>query len=198
MSDLSAMEQYLQGIPAGLASYPGQLQKASVVQQFMKEMPTYGLEGQVPAPLEGLLSKTLSPSSWVPEVHATALLLAVRGLVYSSDEAFLSAALRANRRLLTGPLYRMLMMVVSPGFLLKNAAGRWSQFHQGMTLSVSFRGEGEAVLQLEYPPGLLPHLIARAYSTAFHAAVEAAGGKAVAVELAALEATQARFTCKWG
>lgn len=129
MPPLPQLETYLASLPRGVDSHPQCVQKASVSREFLRFLPTGGLSGQLPEQLEDLLARRLAASAWVPEAHASALLLAIHDLHFPGDEAgFVARSYVANKELLTGPLYRVLMLVASPSYLAKNAESRWNAF----------------------------------------------------------------------
>jgi hypothetical protein len=168
-----------------------------VVQQFATEMPSAKLIGQLPPGLEPLIMPNLSPSSWVSEAKANALLMAVRDVCYPDDDSFVAAAMRANRRLLTGPIYRVLMKVISPGFMVKNSGSRWAMFHQGISLLPLMESKFSARMTMTFPVGLVPALIIRAYATAFQVAIEASGGKNVTCPIVSHDLVHFTFEARW-
>ena len=194
---LPLMERYLESLPGGLDAYPEYVQKASVVKQFSTEMPTSLLVGHLPDELEPLISKNFPTSGWVSETWANAVLLAVRDVGYSSDDDFVAAAMRANRRLLNGPIYGLLLQVVSPCFLVRNLASRWAVFHQGIELSAVSNAPKEAQLRMSFPKRLIPPLITRAYATAFQCAIESAGGKSVWSQIISQDPIHSEFRVSW-
>ncbi len=197
---LPHVEAYLASLPMGLASYPEHVQKASVYREFIRFMPAGGVIGKVPAPIEALVTKPLSASAWVPEVHVATLFLAIVDTGFTRDEDFLERALVANKELLTGPLYRILMMVASPSYLARHAEARWNTFHRGITMVTESLPEGKAgtaLFRLEYPKALVPELLARSYTTAFQAALEAAGGRTVTAAVRQYAPEACSFACSW-
>jgi uncharacterized protein (TIGR02265 family) len=56
---------------------------------------------------------------------------------------------------------------------------------------------GTARFHLAYPRNLMPAVLGRSYTTAFKAALEAAGGREVSAELAQWEPERAQFTVTW-
>lgn len=188
------MTAYLQALPLGLDSYPNHLQKGSMVRIFTGSMPTAPLV-ELPKTLELLLRHPTH--TWVPEVHVNALLLAQRDVSVDSDEAFVAAFHRANTELLTGAIYRVLLAFASPEFLIKAAESRWTVFHRGIGLSVTERSPGRGTLRLTYPVGLMPEIIARAYSTAFEVALKASNAKNVSVRVEPPALTSTLFHCSW-
>jgi len=197
---LPRMEAYLASLPGSLASYPDCVQKASVYREFIRFMPTGALAGKVPKPVEALVTSPVAAAAWVPEVHVTALYLAISDLELPDEAAFVARAEVANKELLTGPLYRIMMMVASPAYLAKNAESRWNTFHRGIKMTAESLPQGKsgtAVFRLDYPKALVPELIARANTTAFKAAIEAAGGRGVKVELTRFGPESSTLACSW-
>jgi hypothetical protein len=197
---LPRVDAYLASLPDGLASYPDIVQKASVYREFIRFLPTSAAAGKLPAPVEALLTKPVPASAWVPEVHVTTLFLGIVDTGFTKDEEFIARALIANKELLTGPLYRLLMMVASPAYLARNAEARWNTFHRGIKMVTESLPEGKsgsAQFRLEYPKKLLPDLLARSYTTAFQAALEAAGARGVVVEVVRYDDEACTFKCTW-
>ncbi len=102
-----------------------------------------------------------------------------------------------NRELLQSPLYRVLMSVVSPGWLVRGGAGRWATMHQGIELSGQMVGDTSAQFNLTFPRRLVPTPIAQCYATAFQAALESASAKKVTVSLGASTDETATYRCDW-
>lgn len=197
---LRRVDAYLASLPNGLASYPDIVQKASVYREFIRFLPTGKLLGKLPEPVEALLTKPRSASAWVCKVHTTALMLGLAETAFAGDEDFVARCLVANKELLTGPLYRLLMMVASPAYLAKNSETRWNTFHRGVKMVTESLPEGKTGtvrLRLEYPKKLIPDLLARSYTTAFQAALEAAGARGVAVEVVRYDDEACTFKCTW-
>lgn len=200
MAPLARLDRYLASLPHGIDSYPDCVQKGSVSKEFLRFMPSAGLAGRVPKPVENLILRPPAPSAWVPEVHVEALFLSVLDAHFGDDTEFLTRSYVANKELLTGPLYRVLMLVASPLYLVKNAESRWKTFHRGVNLltdALPTEKTGTARFHLEYPKLLLPEVLAKSYTTAFRAGLEAAGGREVKAEVAQWAETRCEFTISW-
>jgi hypothetical protein len=190
------MMAYLASLPHGVGSYPGYVQKASVYREFIEHMPLTGLDG-LPAPVAELLTSRVPVGAWVPEVHAHALYLAIADVHLPDEEDFLYRKLQANRRMLRGPLYRLMMVLVSPDRLIRAGSERFSRFHRGITFKATQTGPGAMTARLDFPAHLVPDLIARSYAVAFRAAFEAAGGKRTDVTIVGSTATHVDFVGTW-
>jgi hypothetical protein len=197
---LALLERYLAGLPQGIDSYADCVQKGSVSREFLRFMPSSGLVGRVPKVVEQLIARPPSPSAWVPEVHVEALFLAVLEAHFPNEAEYLTRSYVANKELLTGPLYRVLMLVASPLFLVKNAESRWNAFHRGVSMvtdSLPTEKTGTGLFHLAYPKLLLPEVLAKGYTTAFKAALEAAGGREVKAEVVKWGETRCDFSISW-
>ncbi len=191
------MNAYLDSLPAGVGSYPDYVQKASVYRQSIKEMPSDGLVGRVPEPVERLLVQPMPVTAWVPEVHATALYLAIADVHLPDEREFLARKLDANRKIFRSPLYRVLMMVVSPTVALRNSGAKWRTFHRGITLATRQLEPRRAEARMTFPPRLVPELLVRTYGLVFQATAEAAGGKDVDVQVRSSDDTHAAYEVTW-
>jgi uncharacterized protein DUF2378 len=190
------MLRYVASLPGGLASYPTCVQKASVLRQFLELGPkSWG--SNLPAPLDALVCDTPPLTAWIPEVHATALYLALIDARRWEEKDFVAQSLTMNRELLQGPLYRILMSLASPGRLLREASNRWSAMHQGTELSAQMVGNTSAQVNLAFPRRLVPTLIAHCYATAFQAALERASAKSATTSLVVLSDEKAVYRCDW-
>lgn len=192
------MEHYLVSLPLALRSYPTHTQKASVLRQIVGELPIAGDAAGLPDELKALAQSPPPVTSWIPEVHATALYLALRDLYFDDDAGFVDYSYRRNRALLESPLYWILFKLVSARALLRQAPGRWAQLHKGVELGVKLDPKEESVeIRLNNPPYLVPDLLGRCYATAFTAAIELAGAKDAGFELVESSPSGSLFRGKW-
>lgn len=158
------LEAYLASLPAGLDSYPTCAQKGSVVRAFLAGAPQLR---NLPEPLRVLASEKPLATSWVPEVHTSALYLALADQHFPRESDFLAYCARRNADLLRSPMYRALLAIGSPAMMLQAIRMAWPLFHRGTSLAVIEKGPGRARLQMAFPPGVIPELIARGIQTAF-------------------------------
>ena len=192
------VRDYLDGLPAGIDSYPDQRAKASAYRAFLEGLPAGDLAGALPAPVRHLVTDPEPVTAWITEVHANVLYLAAVDVLFDGEADFLDHYERMNERLLGGPLYRMLMRVASPGIIVRGAAARWDSFHRGVTLEAEGTGPNAAKVTLTWPPAIYTRLIAEGYARAFVVALRLAGGKDAALELTEFTATGARYRGTWG
>jgi hypothetical protein len=199
MASLTRTEAYLESLPKGLDSFEAYAQKAALYRQIADQAPTLrNIAGRLPAPLAELVHKPRPVSDWISEVHGSSLILATCDLLFASEESYVDFIYRCNRTMLRGPLYRMMMMMVSPATIVRASEGRWAAFHRGMKLIANLTPDEKGVqAQLVYPTNLCPPLMARAYCGAFRAAVEASGGEDVRFTLTAHGPTVATFEGRW-
>jgi hypothetical protein len=188
--------RYLAGLPQGLRTHPTCVQKASVFRQFIQLAPeSWGSD--LPAPLDAMMDDPPPLAAWIPEVHATAVYLAIVDARGWADKDFVEQALTMNRELLQGPLYRILMTVFSPSRLVRGASNRWAAMHRGIELSAEMDGSTSGLFNLRFPRRLVPTLIAQCYATGFQAALEMASAKRVTVSLVTSTDEDAAYRCDW-
>ena len=193
---LGRMEAYLAAVPRGLDGHPDCLHKGSVVRQVLKAFPIDKLP-KLPDPLQQFIDNPPLPSTWVREVHSTALYLAICDAQFPSDDAYVEFSANFNRNLLRSPLYRILMLVATPNLLMKRAGMRWGALHRGSTLEVEPTGDKVFRGRVRYPTELFPVLLIQCFATAFQAAIEGSGGKNVRVTMRDRGAHQAEYDVSW-
>lgn len=159
---------YLAQLPEGLDSFAECEAKGSVVRKVYEfsALPLTGL----PATLQRLLDSPESATSWVPQCHTLALILAMvesRGL---SDEQESLWIREASTHLFSSPMYKILMWAATPRMVFKAANVRWSAFFRGNSLASHVEGR-EATVYLDAPTGLFNHDLALVFVDVIHAAV---------------------------
>lgn len=190
------MQAYVDGLPRGLDSYPSHEQKAGVYRQLLGDTLKPHAAG-LPPVLRAMVENPPPVTSWVTEVHACALFVAMRD-VMASDAAFQDHMYKMNRALLDGVLYGFLFRLLSPKRILDGARSRWTQLHRGVTFEVTREGgDNTAGVVMRFPTGLIPLLLLNSYCGAFRAALEVAGGKDVKVQLVEGSAVLGRYQATW-
>jgi hypothetical protein len=160
--------RYLAQLPAGLASFPECEAKGSVVRKVheFSRMPLAGL----PRPLQHQLDAPESATTWVPQCHTLALILAMvesRGLAGAQESAWIR---EAATHLFSSPMYQILMWAATPRMVFKAANVRWRAFFRGNTLTSHVEAR-EATVYLDAPTGLFNHDLALVFVDVIHAAV---------------------------
>lgn len=191
-----SLDAYIASLPHGLDSYAGCQQKAVVLRQFLPGHLVREVADLVPKSLVSLVEDPPPVTEWVSEVKATAIYLALRDTM-STEDAFVDFAHTMNRRLMSSPVYRILYALVSPERILRGCAARWGQMHRGTELRPQRVADGEAILRLSFPQMLVPHVLARAYATAYRAALELSGAKDISVECRDASSTGYTFVASW-
>jgi hypothetical protein len=184
---MAALDEYIRSLPEGFASFPGAQVKGNVLDEMLEWAASVG------APLDARLEpelKRLRPfgqtRDWVPEVVNNAVSLSVR-LAYPSDDAWLRALYEHQRAVYRRPLYRALLMVLSPTLLTMGAADRWKAYRRGSELVVdrwNRTGNGRSTTgAIVHPAGLYTPLMLRGHALTLRAAIDAAGARNSRVEL---------------
>jgi hypothetical protein len=194
---LATVEAYLASVPGGLDAYPECAHKGEALGVWLRASPTEGLAARLPPPVARLLEDETAISTWVPEVHANVIYLALRECSFGDDEAFLAHAHSCNRAVLQTPLNRVVFWVASPKAILRAAGLRWGSLHRGSSLEVRVARDTFAQFVLRHPPNLFPAIVLRGMATGFAAALENAGGRDVRVELRDAGAALALFEARW-
>jgi uncharacterized protein (TIGR02265 family) len=186
---LQLVQSYLDQLPGGIDAHPECMVKASVVRNAIIARPL-GPDVPLPRPIRAIATDLPSPSTWVPEVHFNAVMLAIREAHFHDDgDAFLAWGYDLNRRLFSTALYRVIFFVVTPERLLPNVEKRWGTFRRGTTATVVRLSETEAELRVESPAYLYTPLTVQGMAVALRAALACAGAKNGSVEGAVLSGT---------
>ncbi len=197
MARLESVERYLASVPGGIEAYPDCAHKGEPLSLWLQRSPTRGIAELLPRPIGALLADVRRLPTWVPEVHATALYLAIREAHFADDDAFLTHARACNQAVLATPTNRVLFWVAAPKAILRAAGLRWGTLHQGSSIDVRITSDTSAEATLRFPPNLLPEIVLRGNGSGFVAAIENAGGRDGTFELRAIDATHAEFVGAW-
>ena len=185
---MSLVDAYLRSLPNGARSFPECRARAEIFEEVIPRV-----QARAPAAYERLtrqwFAEGVPRSEWLPETFGNALLLFYRETCFDSDAGFLRDAYEVNGALYQRPLYRALMLVLSPTLVLMGASKRWPSFRVGTNLRakpVRRVGEHRATqVVLEHPPGLHTPFHLAAFAEAFRAAADAAGARDASVTVAA-------------
>ena len=152
--------------------------------QFLELLPGFADDPRTPSAIRRAF--TGSSGTWMPEVFG--VLVYVMAADQLGDEAFFTWVYQDAARLFDRPLLRHLIKVVSPTLVTMGAARRWGALHQGTSLQADpvreVDGRMHTTGHLTFPSGLFPSVFAAGLAYSFRAAIEAARGHNVHVELA--------------
>jgi hypothetical protein len=197
MPGLPMVERYFASLPGGASAYPECAHKGETLAMWLSRSPTDGLAERLPAPIASLLDARRPFPAWVPEVHASALYLAIREAHFADDDAFVAHARACNRAVLDTPTNRVLFWVAAPRAILRAASVRWGALHRGSSIEVRITGDTSADLLMTFPPHVFPEIVLRGVATGFTAALENAGARGLVMEVVAVETTRAWFSARW-
>jgi hypothetical protein len=193
-----SITSYLDRLPAGIASYPECLVKASVFRNALEVKPL-GPEVALPPEVRALVDHPPPVSVWIPEVQFNVITLAVRDAHFGEDDrdGYLGWVLDQNRKLLGTPLYRALFLLVSPERLLHGLEKRWGTFRRGTVLRLHAQAPGQVELRLVTPPFLRTTMSLEGMAMALRAALERAGARDAEAVGEALSSTEIAYRLSW-
>jgi len=191
------LANYLSQLPAGLDSYPDCIAKASLYRRLIEEHDFLPIADQLPPQLLPLIEHPEPLNTWIPAVQNNAFLLAMTDHFYNQDlRAAVSWYRDVRKRMFRSPLYRMMMAVISPRYILRGASKRWETFHRGTQFEVEY-GDNYGNVVLTYPQGLKTRLIVRMLTGGILAALEAAGAREIKWGITSVTPTQAHMSATW-
>lgn len=200
---MTALHAYLSSLPDGFRSFPGALCKGNVLDEQLEWIEQAGatLDPRLEEPLRS--AKPFGrPMEWVPEVLINALSLNAR-LGYASDDAWGRALYDRQREVYQRPLYRALMMVMSPTLMTMAASDRWGAYRKGTSLAVDRwskeAGRRSTIGTLTYPDGLYTSMLLSGLAQTLRSAIDAAGAEGSTVEYVAAESSpgSARYRMRY-
>jgi hypothetical protein len=182
-----ALDDYLATLPDGLRAFPRAEVKGNVLDEQLAWLDEVGVK----------LDRRIAPAlrraqplgrsmEWVPEVLINAVSLNAME-AYPDEAGWIRAVYDRQLAYYRTPLYRALLMVMSPTLLTMGAERSWGAYRKGSTLKVDkWHKEGDSRITygtLHHPAGLHMPLNLRGFAGTLHAAIDAAGAKESAVEL---------------
>lgn len=136
----------------GLHKHPSCEAKASVVRHVVDDYGLHAVTDGLPSMMLALLRQPPPANLWISEVLSEAMLCAAYDFAFTSRTEAVAATVQRNLRMFQSPMYRALMVVMTPRMLLRATGPRWSAFHRGTTLQLVSGTEHEAVAVLSFPP----------------------------------------------
>jgi hypothetical protein len=187
---------YLARLPEGIRSYPDAKIRGGLVQSIITAH-TLSARGALPDVVCDWIDSPPVTSEWVPQMMARVLLRAYFDAVFRTREAYLRWAYEAQKKTLSGPLYRVLFLGISPERLARMAASRYAHFHTGLTMTVTGHGPGRADAVLTYPPLLCDGFDHQATVEGLRAGLELAGATNVRGGATSSDDGSARVELRW-
>lgn len=191
-----SVAKYLERIPGGLAAYPHCISKASLLRSVLQDFAIDRLAPGLPTTLADLVRNPPPSGHWIPEVHFRAVMRAILDEFFGDPAKFLAWTYSAQQRLLGGPLYRMLFVLMTPERIARSAHSRWDSFHRGSKIDFEiFSGYGIATLI--HPPYCYELIDHEATIAGFRVALELAGGRHVQSTTLECGVTRASSRISW-
>jgi hypothetical protein len=200
MSRRERLYAYLESLPDGLRSFPRCQVRGEVLDETL-----LWLE-EVESSPDPVLKEWIrrhrplgQAMEWIPEVLLNAVSLQIIDDGYPSDESWLNEVYRRQKAVYRTPLYRAMVMVLSPTLLTMGVRDRWTAYRRGSELAVDkWKREGDRRLTtatLRHPAGLHTEVHLLSLGQALVAAVDACGAKESRLELLDEETTpgEARY-----
>lgn len=184
----SRLYAYLESLPDGPRSFPQAQVRGEVLDATLEWLEE--IESS-PDPVLRDWIRRYRPMGrsleWIPEALLNAVSVQIIDDGYPSDDSWLNEVYRRQRKVYQTPLYRALLMVLSPTLLTMGAGDRWKAYRKGSELVVDkWTRDGDrrvSTATLRYPAGLHTEVHVRSLATALVAAVDACGAQETKMEL---------------
>jgi len=191
------MQRYLDGLPAAENAYPQCSMKAAFV-NLTRERTPFVATPDMPDWLKAFIDARWPATEWVPLVQCNAWVLAmIDGLWGGSVERYLRFNYETNLDYAKSPMFKLLYMMISPGFLMRHVPLAFRRGIRGPGFTVLRSEPGLATVQIAFPHGLYDEVIAQGWTAAFRAMLEATGTNDVQVVLAKHSPMLATYDATW-
>ncbi len=191
---------YERRLPEGLDSYPDCAVRADLFRGLGAEVPALLDDPTLPEVMRDVLTERHT-EDWIAETVGLSLLMMVRDVAYDDDQAYFDWSRAWIARTFRKPLYRALMLILSPTLVVMGAARRWSTFHQGSTLTVSKVQPRDDRLVLEghlaFPPHLFQPFILEQVCYSLLAALDASRATEPQINLRECNTAEGGFDISW-
>ena len=192
------LARFLDTLPQGLDSYPECRAKASMYLNLAAQRPVPADDVcALPEPLRRMSEEPLPVSSWIPEVHSQAMMLAIYDRRFADIDEFGQYAYVQGKALLEGPLYAVAFKLVPPSLLVKTAVLRWRMFHRGATLEAVPDGTNGATARIVHPSGLFEKITLRGICEGIRAALDLSTGGGASVEVSGVGIEHSSLRLRW-
>lgn len=194
------LARYLRGLPEGLASHADCTSKASGYRSLIDTFDFGPDREHLPAPMVALIDDPVPVSAWIPSTIYNAFFMVAVDRHFGGKETDATEWYHELRaKMFRSPLYRVLMVVVSPRSIFKSAGRRWENFHRGTTLEIEYDMDDATWARgtLGYPQNLQTPLTVEMLTQGLRAALEAAGAKDIEWEIESVTPTAASMFSRW-
>ena len=191
------LHDYLQQLPDGLRSYPQCQVISGFSVRLQRDLPDIWRDTRLPMALRSALREPWEEGSFLPQVLVTCQSLVMRDVLQTSESDYLRTANVVSWSVLSGPLYRAALHVMSPNLLLLNVSQRFSRFVRGTEL-VSLGGTKTSHrLRMITPPHLCPPVWHRFYVNTFVNVLRASRAQEAEAQIIHESDTQTLYDLKW-
>lgn len=191
------LASYMTRLPNAIASYPECQSKASAYRHLIEKFDLAAERRSLPPEVVELIDHPAPVSAWIPSVLYNAFFLAtVDRFFVGNERKAIDYYHDLRAQMFRSPLYRVMMMVVSPQQILRGAGKRWEAFHRGTAFALE-HGDDWARARLTYPHGLQTALTVEMLCAGLRAALEAAGAADVTLVIEDCTFEQANLSGTW-
>jgi hypothetical protein len=191
---------YVASLPQGLDSFPECRMNHHVLEHVPTDFPDLAAGQLMPPQLADFFARRIA-GDWFHEAVGNTIYLMIRDQCYRDDASFQGWNQKNIDRLIRNPLFRAIMVLLSPALVVIGAGKRWGSFHQGTTMKTEPVGQAGDRLQvrgmLTFPAGLYDPLLLRLHTSTFLAALVAAKADQPEVRLGDVTPTSAEYLASW-
>ncbi len=191
-----SLSAYLARLPEGLDSYPECQTKGSMIRSALEGHDfTQDLDGLPPRLVE-LVTDPPPPTRWLPLVYGDSVFHMVCDRFYPSEEAVLDWTYQRTVAMAKNRMYRKLVTVAGPGFLLKISSKVHGLFERGTETRTEV-DDHQARIELSHPPHVHSRLNHYSNVGMLRGILEITGGANPHCEMRHSNAAGAVFECRW-
>jgi hypothetical protein len=191
---------YIASLPRGLDSFPEARMNHLVLVHVPQDFPDLVTGQALPPQLDDFFARRIT-GDWFNETVGNAIYLMIRDQCFRDDQSFQAWNQKNIDRLIRNPLFRAIMVLLSPALVVIGAGKRWTSFHQGTAMKTEPVGQAGGRLQvrgiLTFPAGIYDPLLLRLHTSTFLAALVAAKADHPEVRLGQVTATSAEYLASW-
>lgn len=169
LSQLPRTSRYLATLPAGLASYPDCVLKATYVRAAQDSLPDGITAQDFPFELQALLYHSPSDGDWISEVQMVALMHAMNDLVFDAEVDMLTWAEAGMVRMIEESPFRGFIAMTPPERFPRSLQWVWKNLREGSSAQVVHEEPGLVRGRFEYPAHMFDEFYTRVIASGFMA-----------------------------